>query len=221
MQFSRRHFLSTLTFAGVCQFSFRSSFAEEAQPEVSKIRLASLPPGVCIAPEYVAGEMLRADGFKEIEYVQSVAGAQLAADIASGKIEFSMQYAGPNIIGIDAGQLLVNLAGVQVGCFELFAQEGIKKLSDLKGKQVGVLSLGSSQHVYLATILTHIGLDPRKDIIWVTGTYPTPPRFSQIARLMPISVSHRNPKLCAHKKLVTFWLTAHLTRPGRSIFAAW
>ena len=174
MKFSRRHFLSTLTFAGVCQFSFRGAFAEEPQPEVSKIRLQSNPPAVCIAPQYVAGEMLRAEGFNEIEYVQSVAGAQLAADIAGGKIDFSMQYAGPNITGIDAGQPLVNLAGVQVGCFELFAQEGIKKLSDLKGKQVGILALGSSQHVYLATILTHIGLDPKKDINWVTGTYPTP-----------------------------------------------
>jgi len=142
MQFSRRHFLSTLTFAGVCQFSFQGAFAEEPQPEVSKIRLQSNPPAVCIAPQYVAGEMLRAEGFNEIEYVQSVAGAQLAADIAGGKIDFSMQYAGPNIIGIDAGQPLVNLAGVQVGCFELFAQEGIKKLSDLKGKQVGNTGIG-------------------------------------------------------------------------------
>jgi NitT/TauT family transport system substrate-binding protein len=82
---------------------------------------------------------------------------------------------GPNIIAVDAGEPLVTLAGVHVGCFEVFGHQGIRSIADLKGKQVGVLALGSSQHVYLATMLAYIGLDPRKDITWVTPSASAKP----------------------------------------------
>jgi NitT/TauT family transport system substrate-binding protein len=67
------------------------------------------------------------------------------------------------------------LAGVHVGCFEVFGHHGIRSIADLKGKSVGVLALGSSQHVYLATMLAYIGLDPRKDIAWVTPSASVKP----------------------------------------------
>jgi NitT/TauT family transport system substrate-binding protein len=59
------------------------------------------------------------------------------------------------------------LAGVHVGCFELFAGEGIRRIADLKGKSVGVNALGSGSHVFLAAIAAHVGLDPAKDLRWV------------------------------------------------------
>ena len=36
------------------------------------------------------------------------------------------------------------LAGVHPGCFELFAHEPIRTISDLKGKKVGVRALGAA-----------------------------------------------------------------------------
>jgi NitT/TauT family transport system substrate-binding protein len=85
-----------------------------------------------------------------------------------------LNYAGPNIIAVDAGQPITTLAGVHVGCFELFGHEGIRNIADLKGKSVGVQARRSSQHVYLAMMLAYIGLDPNKDVVWVTSTSPKP-----------------------------------------------
>ena len=46
------------------------------------------------------------------------------------------------IPAIDAGEPITVLAGVHVGCFELFAKEGIRSIADLKGKSVGVQDWG-------------------------------------------------------------------------------
>jgi NitT/TauT family transport system substrate-binding protein len=39
---------------------------------------------------------------------------------------------------------------------------------------VGVQGLGSSQHVYLSIIAAHVGLDPAKDIRWISSSSPKP-----------------------------------------------
>ena len=156
MMQTRRQFLTTLSLAGAAGLlDALSARAAEAPPEVTKLRLLKLYPGICIAPQYVADELLRAEGFTQIEYVLSQSGAPAAAAVAGGTVDFSLNYAAPNIIAVDAGEPLVTLAGVHVGCFELFGHEGIRSIADLKGKQVGVLALGSSQHVYLATMLSY------------------------------------------------------------------
>jgi NitT/TauT family transport system substrate-binding protein len=60
------------------------------------------------------------------------------------------------------------LAGVHVGCLELFGTDRVHTIRDLKGKTVAVEGLGSSQHVFLASMAAYVGLDPTKDIHWVT-----------------------------------------------------
>jgi NitT/TauT family transport system substrate-binding protein len=70
---SRRTFLAGLSAAGSAGlFKVSPSIAAttEPPPEVSKIRLAKIP-GVCIAPQYVAEELLHAEGFDEVEYVET------------------------------------------------------------------------------------------------------------------------------------------------------
>jgi NitT/TauT family transport system substrate-binding protein len=39
---------------------------------------------------------------------------------------------------------------------------------------VGVQAIGSSQHVFLASMATYVGLDPNEDINWVTSSSPRP-----------------------------------------------
>jgi NitT/TauT family transport system substrate-binding protein len=70
---------------------------------------------------------------------------------------------------MDAGEPLTVIAGAHVGCFELFASDTVRRIADLKGKSVGVQAIGSSQHVFLASMATYVGLDPNKDINWVTS----------------------------------------------------
>jgi NitT/TauT family transport system substrate-binding protein len=141
--------------------------AAEPPPETTKIRLVKVS-GICIAPQYVAEELLQGEGFTEVHYVETVAGAELTKALASGEAHISLSFVAPVILRLDAGDPLVMLAGVHVGCFELFGSERVRTIRDLKGKTVAVQALGSSQHVFLASIVAYVGLDPGKDIQWVT-----------------------------------------------------
>jgi NitT/TauT family transport system substrate-binding protein len=174
LRLTRRRLLTTVALAGAGLVRPPELLAGEGRPETTSLRLAKKIPVLCNAPQYVADELLRAEGFIDIQYVVSGAGAALTAAVASGAIDFSMGYAGPNIIAVDAGEAIVNLAGIHIGCFELFGHEGIRSIADLKGKSIGVLALGSSEHVYLAAMLAYIGLDPNRDINWATSASPTP-----------------------------------------------
>jgi NitT/TauT family transport system substrate-binding protein len=140
--------------------------------ETTTVRLAKKIPVLCNAPQYVAEDLLRSEGFTDIQYVASGPGAPLTKKITEAAIDFSMGYAGPNIIAVDAGEAIVNLAGVHVGCFELLGREDIRSIAELKGKSIGITAKGSSEHVYLAAMLAYIGLDPNRDVNWVTSASP-------------------------------------------------
>ena len=145
----------------------------EPPPETTRIRLSKIP-GICIAPQYVAEELLHAEGFTDVEYVTTEAGVGLSRVLASGEIDATINYAAPLILPLDAGQPIVVLAGVHVGCFELFGNEPVRSLHDLKGKSVGIQGVGSSPHVFLVAMLRHVGLDPDRDIKWVTDASVRP-----------------------------------------------
>jgi NitT/TauT family transport system substrate-binding protein len=170
---SRRHFLASMSAAGAAGvLGVRASLADEGPPEVTTIRLAKIP-GICIAPQYLE-DLLRVEGFIDVRYIPTQAGTEEAIKTARGEIDVSMNFVGPTIISMDAGEPLVMLAGIHPGCFELFGNSRIRAIADLKGKSVGVLALGSGQHVFLASMATYVGLDPAKDINWVASTSPKP-----------------------------------------------
>jgi NitT/TauT family transport system substrate-binding protein len=146
------------------------SVAADPPPETTTLRLGKVP-SLCLAPQYVAEEFLRAEGFTKIEYVgsgQDFAGVQGAKAMAAGRADISMNFAAPLVVSLDAGDAIVVVAGVHVGCFVLFGTERIHSVRDLKGKTVGVPSLGSSPHVFLASMIAHVGLDANRDVNWVT-----------------------------------------------------
>src|SRR5262245_50044618 len=83
-----------------------------------------------------------------------------------------MNFVGPNIIGLEGGDPALILAGGHVGCFELVGTDRVRSIRDLKGKAVA--ALGSAEHVFLSAMAAHVGLDPRRDISWVTQTTVDP-----------------------------------------------
>jgi NitT/TauT family transport system substrate-binding protein len=171
---SRRRFLATLSSAGAASLIGTSnSFAQEAPPETTTIRLAK-SRSICIAPQYVADELLRAEGFTDIRYVTSDAGLRQSKAIASGEIDLTLHFSPPLLIPIDAGDKITIIAGVHVGCFELLATESIRSIADLKGRTVGVPDFGTSPHVFVSIMAAHVGLDPAKDINWVTSPSVAP-----------------------------------------------
>jgi NitT/TauT family transport system substrate-binding protein len=164
---TRRHFLTDLAVAGVAGFVRPPrSFAAEETLETTTIRLAKVP-GICIAPQYVAEELLRAEGFTEIRNVATGSGLVLGKAMGGGELDFSLNFAAPLVAAIDAEAPITILAGVHVGCFELFGRAELRSITDLKGRSVGVQALGSSQYLFLAAIAANVGLDPGKDIRWV------------------------------------------------------
>ncbi|MET0632295.1 MAG: ABC transporter substrate-binding protein [Xanthobacteraceae bacterium] len=172
---SRRSFLATLSSAGAAGlFGASHSFAQEAPPETTTIRMAAKSGSTCVAPQYVARELLHQEGFTDVRYIMSDAGPRQAKLIANGEIDLTLHFSAPLLIPIEAGEKITIIAGVHVGCFELFATDRVRSIADLKGKTVGVQDLGASPHVFLSTMAAHVGLDPAKDIKWVT-TPSVPP----------------------------------------------
>jgi NitT/TauT family transport system substrate-binding protein len=165
---SRRQFLTKLSWAcaaGV--IGAPPGFAAEGPLEATTVRFARIP-GICNAPQYVAEDLLRAEGFAEIQYVDiPAAGAPAIDGVARGTVDFTWTFVAPLLIAIDGGMPITLLAGGHVGCFELFGNDKVRTISDLKGKSVGVQALGSSQHVFAAVMAAYVGLDPAKDIGWV------------------------------------------------------
>jgi NitT/TauT family transport system substrate-binding protein len=171
---TRRRFLTTLSLAGTAGL-IRAPLvlaAEEAL-ETTSVRLMRIPT-ICLAPQYVAEELLRAEGFSDVRYVDAPSSAEFAAAIANSKTDFTMHYASPLVSGIDSLGAIAVLAGMHVGCLELFGHEGVRNITDLKGKTVGVPAVGSSEHLFVSVLAAHIGLDPVKDIHWITSQSPMP-----------------------------------------------
>jgi NitT/TauT family transport system substrate-binding protein len=162
---SRRDFLAALSAASAAGvLSARRSLADEGPPETTTLRLI-YDPSICTAPNYIADELLRAEGFTDIRYVRTVSGGDA---VARGEADFNADTGAWIISRLDAGEPLMALAGLHFGCYELFAHEPIRTISDLKGKRVGIRALRSGSHLYIATMAAHVGLDPHEDIAWVT-----------------------------------------------------
>ncbi len=165
---SRRRFMANATLAAVAGLAgAREARAAEPPPETTAIRLAKIS-GICIAPQYVAEELLRLEGFTDIRYVMADAG-DVSEKIARGETDFSLIFAAPLALAIDAGDPITALAGVHPGCFELFGNDSIRGITDLKGKTVGVQGLGSTPYIFVASMAAYVGLDPQKDIRWITS----------------------------------------------------
>jgi NitT/TauT family transport system substrate-binding protein len=137
----------------------------EPPPETTRLRLYH-SPSICVAPQYIVGELLKAEGFSDIQYVKTtVAGISKA--LASGEVDVSLQFVAPLVIRLDAGDPITVLGGVHPGCFELFATDRVSVIRDLKGKTVAITELGQPAHVFLTSMLAHVGLDPNKDVTLV------------------------------------------------------
>jgi len=160
---NRRSFLSTvgaLTLPGVATVLH----AAEPPPETTKIRLTHTP-AICFAPQYLAEELLRLEGFSEVEYVRDQTSTTTSI-VGEGRVDISMDASPHFLTLLDAGKPVVVLAGIHVGCYELFGHERVRAIRDLKGKRVAIGAIGSAEHILVASIVAYVGIDP-KQIDWV------------------------------------------------------
>jgi NitT/TauT family transport system substrate-binding protein len=169
---SRRGVLAALSLAAAGGLlRLPPALGAEERLETTSVRLPRTA-GVCLAPLDVVEALLRVEGFTDIRYVDGPPGA--TQPLAYGKVDFEQNYASNFVKGIDAGEPITLLSGVHVGCFELFAGNGIRTVGDLKGKTVGIQALGTNPHVLVTLLAAEVGLDPKSDIRWVTDPKTKP-----------------------------------------------
>ena len=111
--------------------------AAEGPLETTTVRLVN-DGSICIAPEYAAEELLRAEGFTDIRYVEVPSAKQIEGSGTRRGGFRSFRFRPLISRRSTPGFPVAVLAGVHVGCFELFAKEGIRSISELKGKSVGL-----------------------------------------------------------------------------------
>jgi NitT/TauT family transport system substrate-binding protein len=76
---TRRSFLTTLSLASAAGFVGASPLqAAEGPLETTTVRLMRARPGICHAPQLIAKELLHAEGFTDVSFVDapSTAGGQ-------------------------------------------------------------------------------------------------------------------------------------------------
>jgi NitT/TauT family transport system substrate-binding protein len=128
MMQSRRRFLTTLSMAGAAGLvRVPQALAMEGALETTSIRLFKYP-GICVAPQHIAEELSRAEGFTEIRYVPEDPARRSEA-LARAKVDFGMDFATNYISAIDRGAGVALLSGVHVGCFELRGKAGIRVIN--------------------------------------------------------------------------------------------
>jgi NitT/TauT family transport system substrate-binding protein len=170
---SRREFLAKATLAGAAGILSLepSASAAEPPPETTRLKIADLERGICVAPQYVAADLLRGEGFTELQYVRKKTQNDRLRAVATGEAHIIVTFVSSLVNRLDAGDSLVFLAGSHMGCFELFGTERVRAIRDLRGRTVAVAEAGSPEHLFLSVILAYVGLDPRRDVRW--AMHPT------------------------------------------------
>jgi NitT/TauT family transport system substrate-binding protein len=171
---SRREFLRAGALAGAGAMLGASTDVIAAEPPLETRKITLRRTGtLCHAPVHLAEALLKAEGFTEVQYQETERDNMVAAQaLASGDVQMMIQFAGPLLIRVDAGDPILILSGGHVGCQELFAHEPVRSVRDLKGKTVVLSSRGGGPHTFLATVMAHVGLDHRRDvkILWLRDT---------------------------------------------------
>ena len=162
---TRRCFLTTLSLAGAAGLLRAARrLAAAGPPEITSVRFPR-SPAICHAPQYVAEDLLRAEGFTDIRTCLR----RIEAEINRGRlreVDFNLHFAPQWSSRIDGARAVTVLAGVHVGCFELFGSERHPQHRDLQGK--GCWSGGTedrAHHLFLAAMAAHVGLDPARTSI--------------------------------------------------------
>jgi NitT/TauT family transport system substrate-binding protein len=165
---TRREFLRKIGLAGTAAFlGIAKDLGAEPPPEITTLKIIYDPeiPAICYAAQYIADELLRAEGFRDIRYVKLVEASETKT-LASGRADINAAFAPNVLMALDRGSPVTVLAGLHIGCQELLGSSRIKSVRNLQGKTIAITEFGSPEHTFVSIILAYIGLDPRKDVKW-------------------------------------------------------
>ena len=158
----RRSFLrqaSALSAASLLGVS--RALAAEPPPEIGRIRLLS-SPAICLAPQYIAEELLRAEGFRDVEYVNQDRSSKAAAHTQSrGSSGFHA-----------VGAFSTLPVWTQRRSSRSRRRKRLLEYSSMperrcgsQGKTVAIRGFDIGDHVLLSSMLAYVGMDrARRDL---------------------------------------------------------
>jgi NitT/TauT family transport system substrate-binding protein len=167
---SRRRFIAGVGALGGAALVSTSEFASaEPPPEIPTIRLFG-GPVTCLAPQYLAQELLYSEGFTDVRYPKFPTEIRSwpPDDVISGQVDLSFTFIPTVIARVDTGAPIVMLAGSHIGCVELIARNEVKSTRDLKGRVVG---FDTDTQLFVSMFAAYVGLDPQKDIRWLRAPF--------------------------------------------------
>ena len=205
LQLSRRDFLRAATTIGAvgCFGAHHAVAAAEPPPETTTIRLVHAP-SICTAPQYIAEELLRLDGFTDVQYLP-LGTRNGPYALADGRGDIAMWDTPGLIPHLDAGKPIVLLSGVHAGCYELFGQEEVRAIRDLKGKTVAIQYVGGGDQVLISSMLRiHLPMRSHKrkcsvaraeNSIRTSSTRRSSPSFTSSISKMAVLAVRRNSRM--------------------------
>jgi ABC-type nitrate/sulfonate/bicarbonate transport system substrate-binding protein len=108
----------------------------------------------------------------DLQYVAG--GTKTIGALLAGESQISIQGGNEAMSAVSNGADLVLIAGLlPVYAFKLEAQPGINSVEDLKGKKLGVSTIGGTADIALRTFLRKHNLDPDKDVTIIATGDPT------------------------------------------------
>ena len=119
---------------------------------------------ICLAPEYIAEDLLRAEGFTDIRYVHAAASRRV---VASGEIDFDFSPRhGSSLAWMPASRSRRWPAcmSAATSCSRTSHPDHQRPEGQERRRPVARLGLAPA----LSIMAAHVGLDPQKDINWVT-----------------------------------------------------
>jgi NitT/TauT family transport system substrate-binding protein len=125
-----------------------------------------------MAPHFVAEDLLRSEGFTDIQYVSRPDLVETEHALATGEADLNINYALRLVARLDAGDPMVVLAGVHPGCVEILGNDRVRSIRDLKGKRIAAGLVGSGLPQLIGVLLGQIGLAAPRDVEVVVRPAP-------------------------------------------------
>ena len=173
-----------------------------------------------MAPQYVAEDLLRGEGFTDVQYVPTGQKGFYQA-LGSGEADIAGDFAAPLIIQLDKGMPIVVLGGVHVGCFELFGTERVRDDPRPEGEDGRRARAGyAAAHLFLPAWRPMSAWIPQGHHLGhaSVGRVDAAPRRGKIDAFMGFPPE---PQELRAKRSATWWSTVPSTGPGLSTSAAW
>jgi NitT/TauT family transport system substrate-binding protein len=105
-----------------------------------------------------------------VQYIDVLRFGGAYQKLVAGEVDIGLEPTSRTLAAVDRGdQQIAILAGVQRNGFQLFGNDRVQSLRDLKGKRIFVFSTDPTDAVYAqwATLLAYVGIDLEREVDFV------------------------------------------------------